>query len=397
VSRAFKSLVAVSVTGIVLTAIYSTARAENRTQPSVDGTILGAKLLQRPANIFRVPKRIRSDGSVDVTAALKRFINSRPNDSAVLFAKKGRYRIDGTLEIRDKTGLWLRGRGAKLFARTKGDAFRRHVRVIRGGNIVIRDLTIKGANPNAGMADEAFDPRFEFQHGIEFDGVQGALLDHVRISDVYGDFVYLGPSQDSGVFTPSRSVTIQNSRFKRNGRMGISVDYASDVLIQDNYMGACRRSWVDVEPTGATWQVHGLTIKNNTVGPHRLNFFANAGRGDNVGDVVITNNRTTRGTGFGAITVTRGDSAVAAGGYRGPYLIEGNVGPMRAGFVFLEAADITIRNNTMPFSARPVVQLNDAHTVRVDGNSFRGATAIFDVNDPTPGLSYDYTESNNTL
>jgi hypothetical protein len=70
---------------------------------------------------------------------------------------------------------------------------------------------------------------------------------------------------------------------------------------------------------------------------------------------------------------------------------------MRAGFVFLEAADITIRNNTMPFSARPVVQLNDAHTVRVDGNSFRGATAIFDVNDPTPGLSYDYTESNNTL
>jgi hypothetical protein len=386
-----------SLTGIVLTAVNSAARGDNRTQPSIVATVLGGNRVQGPDNVFRVPKRIRSDGSVDVTTALKRFINSRPNNSAVLFARNGRYRIDGTLEIQEKTGLWLRGRGAKLFARSKGDAFRRHIRVTGGGNVVIRNLTVKGANPNAGMADDAFDPQFEFQHGIEFDGVQGALLDHVRIFDVYGDFVYLGPSQISGVFTPSRSITIQKSRFERNGRMGISVDYASDVLIRDNYMGNCRRSWVDVEPTGANWAVDGLTIKNNTVGPHRLNFFANAGRGDNVGNVVITNNRTAPGATFGAITVARGDSPDASGGYRGPYLIEGNVGPMRAGFVFLEAADITIRNNTMPFSARPVVQLSDAHTVRVDGNSFRGATAIFDVNDPTPGLSYDYTETNNTL
>jgi hypothetical protein len=70
---------------------------------------------------------------------------------------------------------------------------------------------------------------------------------------------------------------------------------------------------------------------------------------------------------------------------------------MRAGFIFHQAAGITIRNNTMPFSRNPVVQLNDAHTILVHDNDFTGATGIYLVNDPTPGLSYDYTESNNIL
>jgi hypothetical protein len=358
---------------------------------------LSTTSLSAPSHIYRVPKRIASDGSVDVTAALASFINSRPDDSAIRFARHGRYRIDGTLQINNPTRLAIKGRGATLFARKLGDASRRHIRVTGGSNLVIRNLIVVGANPNAGTGDNAWNPEYEFQHGIELDGVQGALLDHVQIHDAFGDFVYLGPSQTNGAFTPSRHVTIQDSRFRRNGRMGISVDYAEDVLIQNNYMGECRRSWVDVEPTGANWQVNRLTIRSNSVGPHRLNFFANAGRGDNVGDVVIANNRTTPGATFGAITITRGDSPDASGGYRGPYLIESNVGPMRAGFIFHQAAGITIRNNTMPFSRNPVVQLNDAHTILVHDNDFTGATGIYLVNDPTPGLSYDYTESNNIL
>ena len=354
-------------------------------------------LIKRPARTFRVPRRIASDGSRDVTRALTAFINSVPNGSTVELARNGRYRIDGTLLIERHANLWILGKHATLFAGTRGDQFRRHIRVMGGKNIVIRNLTVVGANPNAGMSDNAFDPAHEFQHGIELDGVQGALLGRVRIYDVYGDFVYIGMSQSNGVQTPSRNVTIQNSRFKRNGRMGISVDYAEDTIILNNYMGDCRRSWVDVEPTGATWQVRGLTIRYNTVGPHRLNFFANAGRGDKVGDIVISGNRTARGAVFGAITISRGDSPLALGGYRGPYLIAGNVGPTRAGFSFREAAGITIRNNDIPFPKDVVVQLNDAHTIQVHDNNFTGATGIFQVNDPAPGLSYGYSAWKNKL
>jgi hypothetical protein len=373
--------------------------AQLSTRTSADGAVaVGAVTLSKPAHIYRVPRRIAHDGSVDVTDALASFINSRPNDSLIKLARDGRYRIDGTLEIRDPHGLRIKGRGATLFAGTPGDMYRRHLRITGGDNLVIRNLTIVGANPNAGMADAAWDPAHEFQHGIELDGVQGALLGQVKIYDVYGDFVYVGPAHPSeGLFIPSRNVTIQNSRFKRNGRQGISVTYAEDVLIQNNHMGNCRRAWVAVEPPGAIFEVYRLTIQNNTVGPHRLNFFANAGRGPNVGSIVIANNRTLPGATFGDITITRGEDPSAGGGYRGPYLIEGNVGPTRGGFRLEQAAEITIRNNDMPFPPDVVVVLNDAHTIRVHDNSFTGATSFFKVNDATPGLSYDYTEWNNQL
>jgi Periplasmic copper-binding protein (NosD) len=354
--------------------------------------------LAKPNRVVTVPKRIPSNGSHDVTAALSRFIESVPNNTIIRFAKHGRYRLDGTLEVRDRKGLWFYGRGSTVFARDRGDMFRRHLRFIGGGNLVIRNLTVKGANPNAGMADEAWDPNHEFQHGITLNGVQVALLDHVQVYDVYGDFVYVGPSNPSqGVFIPSRHVTITNSRFERNGRMGIAVDSAEDVLIEDNYMGDCRRSWVDVEPTAASWEVHRLTIRNNAVGPHRLNFFANAGQGDNIGDVVIANNHTKPGVTFGGINITRGDNPIGWGGYRGPYLIAGNVGPTRAGFLIRQATDVTIRGNSItPFPKRAVVILIDAHTIRVHDNDFTGeSTALYQVNDPEPNLSYDYSESNN--
>ena len=356
-----------------------------------------------PIGGVAVPSSITSDGSRDATANLQAFVDSVADNSTIVFPAGAVYRIDGMLLFRSRWGLTFDGNGATLervnagLSGTDDALFTREVRFMGGGNLTIRNLSVVGANPNAGMSNSAFDPAYEFQHGIELDGVQGALLDHVRIQDVYGDFVYLGMSQSQGVQTPSRNVTIQNSRFERNGRMGISVDYAEDTIIQNNYMGDCRRSWVDVEPTGATWQVRGLTIRNNTVGPHRLNFFANAGRGDKVGDIVISGNRTAPRVAFGAITISRGDSPLALGGYRGPYLIAGNVGPTRAGFSFREAAGITIRNNDIPFPKDVVVQLNDAHTIQVHDNNFTGATGIFQVNDPAPGLSYGYSAWKNKL
>jgi hypothetical protein len=73
------------------------------------------------------------------------------------------------------------------------------------------------------------------------------------------------------------------------------------------------------------------------------------------------------------------------------------VGPTRAGFLIREAADVTIRGNAMtPFPKRAVVILIDAHTIRVHDNDFTGeSTALYQVNDAEPNLSYDYTESNN--
>jgi len=403
VRRSVSLYVAVMIMGsIVIEGSANAARVQSARLPTAShhqGLHQIAGLIDQPARTFRIPRRISSDGSRDVTKALTAFINSVPDRSTVEFARYGRYRIDGTLAIAPHANLWILGRHATLFAGTPGDQDRRHVRVTGGSNIVIRNLTVVGANPNAGMSDAAWDPAHEFQHGIELDGVQGALLDRVRIHDVYGDFVYVGMSQSvEGVpKVPSRNVTIRNSHFKRNGRMGITVDYAENTLIENNRMGQCRRSWVDVEPNGANAEVRGLTIRDNIVGPHRLDFFANAGQGDNVSDVVISGNRTLPGVIFGPIVIARGDSPVALGGYRGPYLIERNVGPSHSGFIFREAAGITIRDNNMPGAKDVVIQLNDAHTIQVHDNNFTGARTLLRVNDPVPGRTYDYTAWSNKL
>ena len=94
------------------------------------------------------------------------------------------------------------------------------------------------------------------------------MLDRVQAYDVYGDFVYVG--------WQSSDVTVQRSQFARNGRQGWTVNGAN-VLIQGNSITEVRRSTVDMEPALPTWATSNVVIRDNTVGPGRLLFFASLG------------------------------------------------------------------------------------------------------------------------
>jgi hypothetical protein len=354
--------------------------------------------------VVHVPRSIRSDGSRDVTKRLQRFIGSVPDNSRIVFKRHGIYRIDGTITIAHRSNLVFSGRGAELRAVIwRGTSrTRSQLRFVGGGNLIVRKLRVRGANPFAGNEDDrAYNSLYEAQHGFDIAGVQTMLLDNVRATDTWGDFVYIGPDNPSqGVFIPSRDVTVQNSTFARNGRQGICVCSGEDILIKNNRLRDMRRSVFDIEPSGSGWPVHRVSFVRNKTSNHRLNYFANAGLGgDSITDIYFGYNTDDRG---GIDVRNPGDTDTARANYIFEYNnITGVPRSPDAAFQFRAPwggpgiINITVRNNKLTFldgADMAAVSLQNAHTVQVNDNVFTGAGKVLIADASSTG----YSESNNT-
>ena len=240
-----------------------------------------------PARVVAVPRSIDPTGRADVTRALLRFIAGVPNDTTVRFAPNGRYRIEGTLDLKNRRDLTFDGAGATLFATARGAKDRSQWWIHDGARITFRDMNVRGANLKGGTGKAAYVKKLETQHGIRLEGVDGAEVDRVTVTNVYGDFVYVGRD---GAGRPSRNVWIHDSTFRSNGRQGVAVTAATGVVVEHNSFANLRRSTIDLEPTGHRWLVDGVFVLNNMVGSGRLLFVASHGQGE-VNDVVISGNQ----------------------------------------------------------------------------------------------------------
>jgi hypothetical protein len=218
---------------------------------------------------------------------MQQFLASVPSGRLIRFGKGARYRVEGTLFLRGRQRITIEGNGATVFATTRGNLDRAQWWIKDGKHIVIRNLLVRGANANAGTGEGAYVAKLESQHGFRFDGVDGAELDHVQVHDVYGDFVYIGRDKNHH---PSRNIWIHDSVFSRNGRVGIGLTDARNVIIERNRIDHTRRSTFDFEPNSRAWHVSNVFVLNNTIGEGRLLFVASHGQGP-VDDIVISGNR----------------------------------------------------------------------------------------------------------
>lgn len=223
----------------------------------------------------------------DATAALQARLDATPDGATLRLDAGATYRLDGTLVVADRRDLRIDGNGASLVAGTTGDGDRAHLRVVGGRGVVVTDLTIVGANSDAGLEDRAYNVDLVGQHGVRLEGADDVELDDVRVTDVFGDFVYVG-RHDDGRW--SEDVWIHDSTFARSGRQGLSVTAGRDVVIERNAITETRRATIDLEPNGPSWGAEGIHILDNDVGPGRLLFVAAAGRGP-VDEVVVARNR----------------------------------------------------------------------------------------------------------
>jgi hypothetical protein len=234
-----------------------------------------------------IPANVDPTGKTEVTRELQSLLAHVADGTIIKFPKNARYRVERTLTLRNRRDLTFEGNGATIFATKRGAFDRSQIYVKRGFNIVFRDLIVRGVHPSGGTGDEAYVEKLETQHGFKFLSTFGAELDNVTVTDVYGDFVYLG--RDGRLKKPSRNIWIHDSSFARNGRIGIGITDAYNVIIERNRLDDTRRSVIDLEPNSQTWKISKVFILNNRIGKGRLLFVASHGQGP-VDDVVISGN-----------------------------------------------------------------------------------------------------------
>src|SRR5262245_47805596 len=331
----------------------------------------------------------RPTGEID-DGSLARFIASVPDGSTIVLRADAVYRLDKTLAITRRWDLTIDGNGATLKWVTDGGENRRHVKVLGGGNIVIEHLTVRGANPDAGLSKDAWDRHHAFQHAFQFNAVQGAVLDGVQAYDVYGDFVYISANAD---LVPSRDISIVNSTFDRNGRQGIAIGSAEHVVIQNNTIANVRQAVIDIEPMSTDWHVDDVVVQNNVLGPRRISILSAASRGP-VSNVSFLDN--------GIVGVMRVivEAKVLDETYSG-FTFTNNVATQRGNsggaiMGFTRAENIYLAGNTFGFTPRShtdLMNLNTTSHVLVENNSLIGVDKIFNVN---TGCS-DYVERNNVI
>jgi hypothetical protein len=235
----------------------------------------------------RTADAVDATGAADVTADLQALIDRTPDGGVVQLGAGGDYRVEGTLLLENRHDLRIEGNGSRIFATTVGDGSRIHLRIVGGSHLGVRNLEIRGANPHAGLDDRAYVEALAGQHGIRIDGASDIELDGVRVSDVYGDFVYMGKSQQRDRRWTER-VWIHDSTFTRSGRQGLTVTAGRDVVIERNTINDVRMGSIDMEPH-PSFGAENIHILDNVIGPARLLFVAASGHG-RVNTVVIEGN-----------------------------------------------------------------------------------------------------------
>jgi uncharacterized protein YjdB len=371
------------LTGVGAGGATVTATSEG-TSAQVQVTVTGA------AGVYTVPADIKADCSVDVTGALLKWIASVPNNSTLQFGTNACYRIDSGLVIDDRIGLTFEGNGSTFQVFTQGHGQRANW-IFRGGsNLTLRNMIARGANPNAGLAENAYVRALEWQHGYRLRGVQGAVLDNVQAYDVYGDYVNL--SHDNRVTfpgPPNRNIVVKNGRFERNGRYGFTITNAEDVVFDNNYLGETRWSHINIELNGKEELGRNVLIEGNQFGRanHHMIVSSGAGVTGRVGNFVIRGNTMVADplTCLAPIVFSAPEGWTNPDGspvYWDGFVIENNNLRLQTGgwgIHLLRIRDVVIRNNQMAShthsgcSQDHVINLVDSHRVQITGNTFTTA------------------------
>jgi hypothetical protein len=329
--------------------------------------------------VRNVPTSIDRTGHSDVTAAIVAFINNVPDGSTIVFPAQSRYRIEGIVLVSDRHNLVIDGSGSTFFATTDGsgvaptgpNAVRQHWPrhrdqwlIVGGSNITVRNVVIRGVNTLGGAASDAALGAHEGQAGFEFFDTTNSVLQNCSIMYTYGDLVYIGNG--------AVGATVRDCHLGVSGRQGVTVSYASKVLICHNNIEQVGRSAIDLEPETHTWSVHDVWIVNNTFKWIRSNTIAASGTGD-VSSIVVANNHLTSES----LQIYNKPSTPVLP-RRHDWTVVGNVsdqsfGSPHAPLWITDVTNVSISGNFQPLQkgrGQIAVDTSGSTNVQISGNSF---------------------------
>src|SRR3954447_12934282 len=183
--------------------------------------------------VYTVPKTIKSDCSVAVEGKIMAWLATVPDGSTVQFGAGRCYGQDQSITLADRSGLTLDGQGSEFRALTPGGSHRDNWRFVRGGNLTVRNMAVRGSDPQG-----LYDPTVEWQHGFSIEGVQGMTLSNIQARETWGDGIDLwrgGDTHPCGDDSSSaRNVVITGATIERIGRQGLAVVDAEQVMLEDS-------------------------------------------------------------------------------------------------------------------------------------------------------------------
>jgi hypothetical protein len=356
--------------------------------------------------LYKVPPSIADDCSAPVESEIMAWLATVPDGSAVQFGDHRCYGQDGTITVADRDGLVIDGQGSEFRALTQGGSHRANWRFVRGRDLSVRNMAVRGSNPQ-GLYDHAV----EWQHGYSVEGVQGMTLSNVQARETWGDGVDLWRGADShacGDDAPSaRNIVIAGALLERIGRQGVAVVDAEQVTLQDSTVGPVAWANVDIETDDDCEVARHITVARNSLGTNGWGVIVNGGFGSEprVGDLSVTDNVQTAPTiDTGILTPDPCRAPVRIlspdAVYRAGYRFSGNhfLTPNN-GFVFRRASNVLVSSNSVSFTpttgcdSLAGVRLVDSHTVGITDNVFTGASEVFSAD----GLSTDIVSTGNTI
>jgi Cysteine-rich secretory protein family len=337
-----------------------------------------------PAGVM-IPASIPSDCSRDVTSDLNAWIGSVPDGSTLVFQRHGCYRVERTIEVRDRHGLTFFGNGAyfKRFElsppQLRYPNANAHWRFVGGSNITVQWLGVEGTNtvPDHAPGFGSYKVDFEFEHAFAFHGVTGVRLENAWADAVWGDGILLSGG-DQYAPGANRNVVVSGFVVDRNGRQGVALSNIDGGLLERVEIWHGRRAGFDLEPPPGT--VRNVEIRDSYTNALGL-AFASAGVGD-VSHIDIHHNRI---DGSSVPWVYVKDSL---GGERRDWSVHDNVvlqpmGSPMPMLYFVNVDNVDVRRNlshsgTADVYSRLATMFKDSGgTLAVVDNDFTGACSAY--------------------
>lgn len=220
-----------------------------------------------PSGGVSPPITIVSNCSVDVTSALLTWLNGLSAGTSVQFGS-GCYRIEGTLELRNKSGLTFNGGTFKSL--NAPDDQRAIWRIIDSSGITFFNMAVIGSFAQS-ETNPTHNAALQHAHAIDLRGTS-ANISHLTASNLAGDCVYFGLGYTSATRS-SGSVTDSSCRLI--SRNAVSVTAGDDITIERMSTSGIGFIAFDIEPNvGAGWGSSRVSVRNNTIGSYYLYAYA---------------------------------------------------------------------------------------------------------------------------
>ena len=278
------------------------------------------------------------NGVHDDTAAIQAAIDSLPATGGTVFVPAGHYMINATngIKLHSHTRLKMDTMATLEVIPTSANRYMliqiynaTDVRVV-GGNLVGERYRHMGTSG-------------EWGYGINVTASTNVVLKDVKISNFWGDGIWIGAKDVNKVHVRSDYVTVNGVVSSNNRRQGLSIGPAQHVYIVNstfqNTNGTLPEAGIDIEP-----MTEGLT---NTIRLENNTFAGNNGNGiemhANISDIAIVGNTMKGNRGFGVLGVSAVGITVS-----GNTMTENGLAGVRPSG---QAHDWTITGNTLQFNS----------------------------------------------